>query len=304
MNEVTGWLLEGPEWIKYAVRTQLLDETADTSAALADDAIRGVVARLKDQRRGIGAWRTGAVSCEAQGSAVWDLFLLTDIGFNAAQLGIQAEAEAILKSQRPNGAFITEPGMEENYFCMSAILLACLARLGYAEAPEMQRFVRRLLAEQRPGGGWNCEDSRTDCPMDNLNVLMLLGEYPKYRRDSRLNGALGLLLEHWAKREQGLRLAGFGIGRRYRSLQYPAIKYGILRVLDVASRFPDAVAQPVYREMLDFVRSQGRNGYYHAAMPPESYRGFDFAQTELPSRWISFLVQRLEKRTAEIAGAG
>jgi hypothetical protein len=302
MDEVTNWLLDGPEWIRYAARTQLLNEAVDADAALADDAIRGVVARLKDKQRGIGAWRTGTVSCEVQGSAVWDLFFLSDIGFNAAQLGIEAVAEAILKSQRPDGAFITEPGMDDNYFCMSGVLLTCLARLGYAEAPEMTRFVRRLLAEQRPGGGWTCEDdSRTDCPMDNLNVLMLLSQYPKYRTDSRLKGALELLLNHWAQREQGRRLAGFGIGRRYRSLEYPAIKYGILRVLDVLSVFPDAVAQPAYGEMLDFVRGKGRDGYYHAEMPPESYRGFDFAQAELPSRWITFLVRRIEKRTAEAA---
>jgi len=297
-------LLDGPEWIKYAVRTQLLDEFGDADAALGDAAIRGILTRLKDKQRGIGAWRTGAVSCESPGSAIWDLFFLSDIGFNAQQLGIQGEAEAILKSQRPDGAFITEPGMEDNYFCMSGVLLSCLARLGYAEVPEMTRFVRRLLEEQRPGGGWNCEGSRTDCPMDNLNVLMLLGQYPRYREDSRLNGALELLLGHWSKREQGLRLAGFGIGRRYRSLQYPAIKYGILRVLDVVSEFPHAVAQPAYREMLEFVRSQGRDGYYHAEMPTESYRGFDFAQTQLPSRWITFLVRRFEQRTAEITSLG
>lgn len=304
MDKVTGWLLDGPEWIKYAVRTQLLGETGDAEAALADEAVQGIVARLKDKRHGIGAWRTGAVSCEVQGSAIWDLFLLSDIGFNAEQLGIQAEAEAILKSQRPDGAFLTEPGMQDNYFCLSGVLLACLARVGYAEAPEMTRFVHRLLLEQRPGGGWNCEDSRTDCPMDNLNVLMLLGQYPKYTADSRLNGALDLLLGHWAQRGQGLRLAGFGIGRRYRSLQYPAIKYGILRVLDVACGFPHAAAQPAFRDMLDYVRGRGRDGYYYAEMPPESYRGFDFAQTELPSRWISFLVRRIEERAAETGAAG
>jgi len=302
MDQVTGWLLDGPEWIKYAVRTQLLDEAADAAPALADNAVQGILARLRDGRRGIGAWRTGTVSCEAQGSAVWDLFLLSDIGFNAAQLGIEAVAEQVLKSQRPDGAFITEPGMQDNYFCMSGILLSCLARLGYAEAPEMTRFARRLLAEQRPGGGWNCEDyERTDCPMDNLNVLMLLSQYPKYRGDSRLDAALEQLLGHWAERDRGSRLAGFGIGRRYRSLQYPAIKYGILRVLDVLSRFPAAASQPAYRDMLGFVQSKGRDGYYHAEMPPESYRDFDFAQTELPSRWITFLVRRIEKRTEEAA---
>ncbi|MFA5317015.1 MAG: hypothetical protein WC369_06315, partial [Dehalococcoidales bacterium] len=232
MDTTIAWLLEGPEWLKYATTTQLLDTEGDADAALRDSAIQKLLARLKDNRRGLAALITGAVSSEVQGSALWDLFFLADIGFKAVHLGIEREIDTILNSQLRDGSFITEAGMESNYYCKSAILLASLARLGYADAPPLVRYLERLLSEQRPNDGWHCEDYRDACPMDNLNILMLLSQYEAYRKDRRFNGALDLLLEHWQKRDSGYRLTGFGTGRRYRSLQYPAIKYGILRVLD------------------------------------------------------------------------
>ncbi len=299
-DAVIDWLLQGPPWLEYAVRKQLLDEDADVVVATQDSAVLRLVARVKDPRSGLPAYRSGNVSCEVEGSAVWDLYILADIGFQAVHLGLERVVEIVLGGQQGDDCFITEPGMAPNYFCLSGVLISAIARLGYADAPPLARFLRRLLTAQRTEGGWNCEDYERDaCPMDNLNVLMLLGEYSAYRRDARFNGALNLLLRHWREQDRGTRLSGFGIGRRYRSLQYPATKYGILRVLDVLCRFPHAVSQPAFGEMLDFVRRQAVEGRYDAALPPGSYHDFDFGQTAEPSRWITFLVRRIEKRALE-----
>ncbi len=297
MGEVTDWLLEGPDWLRYAVTTQLLDAECDVQAALQDNHIQTLVARVKDTSRGIAAGRTGAVSCETQGSAVWDLYFLADIGFKAWHLDVEREASDILKSQLPDGSFLTEPGMNPNYYCMSAITLSTLARIGYAETQPLSYYIERLLKELRPGDGWHCEEDYSEaCPMDNLNILMLLGQYETFRGDSRFNGALDFLLNHWVERDSRYRPSGFGTGRRYRSLQYPAIKYSILRVLDVVSLFPYAISCPSFRDMLDFVRAKSKEGRYYAEMPPGAYRDFDFGQTDMPSRWITFLVKRIEKR--------
>ena len=134
--------------------------------------------------------------------------------------------------------------------------------------------------------------------MDNLNILMLLGQYEKYRRDSRFNGGIDLLLKHWERREQKWRLSLFGIGRRFMSLEYPAVKYGILRVLDVLSLFPYAVESEGFKSMLDFVHKKSSNGKYFAESIVESYAEFDFGQRKEPSRWITFLINRIEKRVS------
>ncbi len=297
MDEVTKWLKEGPAWLRYAVITQLLDSDYDVQSALQDSSIQKLVARLKDPYRGLGAFRTGAVSCETQGSAVWDLYFLADIGFKAWHLDIGSEVSDILKSQLPDGSFLTEPGIKSNYYCVSAIMLSILARIGYAETPPLTYYVERLLKEQHPGGGWHCEDYHSEaCPMDNLNILMLLGQYEALHEDHRFNGALDFLLNHWENRDSRYRPSGFGIGRRYRSLQYPATKYGILRILDAVSLFPYGVSHPSFRDMLGYVQAKAHEGCYYAEMPPHAYKDFDFGHTEVPSRWITFLIRRIEKR--------
>ena len=151
------------------------------------------------------------------------------------------------------------------------------------------------------GGGWDCYGdsygSRDSCPMDNMNILMLLGQYMDYRDNPKLYGAIDNLLGHW---EDGTNRYGFGVGKRFRSLQYPAVKYGILRVLDVLSLFPYAVKNRAFQNMLDFVHAKAVNGRYFAEAADMVYTDFDFSQTAEPSRWITFLVERVDKRAGEI----
>lgn len=296
-KEITEWLLAGPTWLKFAVQNQLLGIDADAAAASGDGAVAKLTARIKDGRSGLPALKTGAVSCESAGSAVWDIFFLADIGLTAADLNLEQEIEYALGQQLGSGEIITEPGMAANYYCMSAILISAIARMGYREDRRVSRYVEAVMRSQHGDGGWVCEGYYTEsCPMDNLNVLQLLGQYPEHRRDPRFRGAVDLLLEHWRRRPEKWRLHGFGIGRRFLSLEYPAIKYGILRVLDVLSLFPYATAQPGFRDMLDFVRGKGREGKYYAEPTTGAYGDFDFGQTALPSRWLTFLVNRIEKR--------
>jgi len=48
--------------------------------------------------------------------------------------------------------------------------------------------------------------------------------------------------------------------------------------------------------MLDFVRQKASGGKYFAESTGGAYAGFDFGQQEEPSRWLTFLVNRIEKR--------
>jgi len=307
-KEVTDWLLAGPAWLKYAVELQLLATKPDVQSVLPGSAIINIVHRLKDERAGIPALRSRGASCEATGSACWHLFFLADIGLTASDLELSREIEEIFSLQLPDGAFITEMGMESDYFCLSAIVLSSVARMGYRDDERLNKYLQLILDSQRLDSGWHCEENyaighqlqnRQSCPMDNLNVLMLLGQYEEYRNDPRFNGSIDLLLEHWERRDEKWRPDGFGIGRRFMSLEYPAIKYGILRVLDVLSLFPYAIGSKSFQSMLDFVHRKSSGGKYFAESTASAYAGFDFGQKSEPSRWITFLVNRIEKRVNE-----
>ncbi|OGO18836.1 MAG: hypothetical protein A2Z15_07175 [Chloroflexi bacterium RBG_16_50_11] len=184
---------------------------------------------------------------------------------------------------------------------MSAILVASLAKMGYRDDPRVIKYIRAAINEQMRGGGWDCYGdsygSGDSCPMDDMNILMLLGQYLDYRENPKLNGAIDHLLGHW---EDGTNRYGFGVGKRFRSLQYPAVKYGILRVLDVLSLFPYAVKNRAFQNMLDFVHAKAVNGRYFAEAADMLYPDFAFSQTAEPSRWITFLVERVDKRAGEI----
>jgi len=301
-QEVSRWLRGGPPWLKYAVELQLLGAKPDVQPVLADNAVAHIVRRLKDQQRGIPALSTGQVHYTETGKAYWDLFFLADIGLTIADLKLENEAEAVFRFQAPDGTFTIPPNVKDNYCCMSAILLSSLARMGYRDDPRVGRYIRAILKTQNPDGGWHCYYTDMEvldiesCPMDNLNVLMLLGQYAEHRADPGLEGAIDLLLEHWDRRDRKWRLHGFGVGKRFMSLGYPAVKYGILRVLDVLSLFPHAAASGSFQDMLEFVRGQASGGKYFAEFTDGAYAGFDFGQQAEPSRWLTFLVNRIEKR--------
>jgi hypothetical protein len=299
-NEIIEWLRSGPGWMRFAVELQLLDKKPNVKPALEDSAIQQVIHRLKDDRTGIPALKTLNVAYRNPGNAYWDLFFLADIGLTARDLQIEKEIETIFNLQRPDGTFVTGREVSPDYFCMSAILLSSVARMGYRDHPALRKYIEAILTAQRFDGGWHCNSSdrwdTASCPQDNLNVLMLLANYEQYRNDSRFNGAIDLLLGHWASKES---MDGFGVGKRFSSLKYPAVKYGILRVLDVVSLYPYALDKKDFKNMLEFVRGKSSDGKYFAESPEAAYSDFDFGQDKEPSRWITFLVQRIQKRASE-----
>ena len=304
-REVLHWLLEGPAWIKYAVELQLLDNKPDVLPVLQDSSITKLIDRLKDGNVGIPALKTGRIHYTETGKAYWDLFLLADIGLTISDLKLDSQAEEVFRFQQRDGSFVIPPNVHDNYYCMSAILISSLARMGYRDDPRLEKYIRVILSSQNFDGGWHCYNSGFDalniesCPMDNLNILMLLGQYDKYTDNPVLKGAIDLLLQHWESRGRGWHLHGFGVGRRFMSLQYPAVKYGILRVLDILSMFPYAVNSDAFQSMLDFVRHKAVDGKYYAESIDGAYAGFDFAQKEAPSRWLTFLINRIEKQADE-----
>ena len=91
------------------------------------------------------------------------------------------------------------------------------------------------------------------------------------------------------------------VGNRFRSLQYPAVKYGILRVLDVLSLFPYAVNSRSFQDMLDLVHDKAVSGRYNVEMADAVYVEFDFGKLGEPSRWLTFLVNRIDKRVDELS---
>ena len=304
---ITKWLVEGTPWLKYAVETQLLDSKSDASQVVKDKSISAVINRLKDNSVGIPALKTGKVAYTSTGNAFWDLYFLADIGLSAKDIGIEKEVEEFFKLQLADGSLIIMDGAKPGYHCIPTIILSSLVKMGYKNNPHIRKFLRNVFDLQRLDGGWHCALSRAkgkrlqdseSCPMDNVNVLMLLGQYHEFRTDTRFNGAIDLLIAHWQRRTEPWRPYGYGMGSDFSKLKYPAVKYGILRVLDVLSLYPHAVQSKEFKDMLTFILQKSKGGKYYAESVSRSYAEFDFGQTKKPSRWITFLVNRIQKRVS------
>ncbi|WP_432664292.1 hypothetical protein R9X47_27660 [Wukongibacter baidiensis] len=307
-REIVNWLNDGPSWLQYAVQLQLINGKPDINLVMDGDKIVKIIDRIKDKQVGIPALKTGKVLYTKTGNAYWDLFFLADIGLTIDELNLEKEIDQILDLQRPDGTFVTQENIRPNYFCIPTILMSSIVKMGYKNDSRLDKYIEIILETQRLDGGWHCAKSRAkgqklqdteSCPMDNLNILMLLSQYEEYRNDKRFEGAIDLLLNHWYRKDENWRPYGFGVGKDFKKLKYPAIKYGILRVLDVLSLFPYAIKSRGFNEMLEFVQQRADNGKYFAESVVKSYAEFDFGQKKEPSRWITFLVNRIEKRINE-----
>jgi hypothetical protein len=301
-KKIITWLLEGPAWLRYAVELQLLGARPDVQPVLQDETIREIVTRLKDKRRGIPGIGSYYTNSDEYENPYWDLFFLADVGLTIADLGLEKEIDEFLNSQSHRGTYTTEVGMDDTYYCKSAIILSTIARMGYKDDPHVKKYVQLMLSSQRLDGGWYCNPNHDigaplqyepSCPQDNLNILLLLGQYAEYRNNSRFTGAIDLLLKHWEMRDTGIQIVYFGVGRRYQSLRYPATRYGILRVLDAISLFPAAMKRASFHNMLDFVHHKAVDGKYKVEMS-SSYT--DLEPKDEPSRLLTFIINRIDKR--------
>ena len=105
-----------------------------------------------------------------------------------------------------------------------------------------------------------------------------------------------MLLHHWEIQGQK-KYYLFGIGSDFRKLKYPLIWYDLLHVLDVLSRFPIILRDERFIEMAKTLTNQAdEGGRYTATSMYMAWKGWSFANKKQPSPWLTFLVNRIQKR--------
>ncbi len=298
-----SWLLEGPKWLSFAVRKQLLYEQTDSGNSVISKEIINLVKVIRSRDRGFEALIKGNVSYTKE--LYWYLFFLADIGFKAEELNFDSSFQKILDLEDNHHKFLISKEMKPDFFCISSILLTAMVKMSEHVKDRLRTHLATIMDAQRLDGGWHCAKSRAvgqkleeseSCLMDNLNILMLLAEYEEYVNEPKLEGAIDLLLAHWRRRDEKWRPYGFGIGSDFKKLRYPAFKYGVLRVLDVLSMYPYAVKQAEFSDMMGCVLHKADNGRYRPESVSKMFNKFDFGQKKEPSRWLTFFLNRIEKR--------
>jgi hypothetical protein len=316
MNETVAWLLEGPSWVAYRTRLDLLGQSESDPDALAarramldDPAIHALLAALAD-------WPGRPLTRHNDAAhPLHELVFLADLGLRAGDPGLDAVLDRVLSFQSPEGAFQVIANISPRYggtgqdqpawmLCDAPSILYALVRFGLGQDPRVQKAAAHLAGLARENG-WLCAVSaelgkfrgpgrKSDpCPYATLVALKALAALPEYRDGNACRQGAEVLLSLWVRRKESKPYL-FGMGADFAKLKAPLIWYDILHVTDVLTRLPWIRDDARLREMADIVRvkadEQGR-------FTPESvwmaWRDWEFGQKKTPSRWVTLLALRV-----------
>jgi hypothetical protein len=317
--EVSTWLLEGPPWVRYRTRLDLLGQAegdplvqADRLAMLSDPQVRGLLAELAQ-------WPGRVLKSHKEaGHPLHKLSFLAELGLRAGDPGMDEVIARLLEHQSTQGPFQVLMNIHPRYggtgqdqwawaLCDAPLLLYALFRLGLGADRRVHAAAWHLAGLARDNG-WPCAVSpemgrfrgpgRKDdpCPYATLVMLKALGQSPELRDSLAVHIGAETLLTLWA-RSRELHPYLFHMGIDFRKLKAPLVWYDIAHVLDVLTRFPWLAADARLGEMAGLARSkadaQGR-------FTPESvwlaWGEWEFGQKKVPSRWLTLLVWRALRR--------
>lgn len=317
--ELIAWLLEGPPWVQYQTRREMLGQPADypkvqaaQQAMLAHPQVQEILARLAD-------WPRPLLSNHKSANiAIHRLSFLADLGISASDPGMEAILHKVLAHQSEQGPFQLLTNIPQHYggsgedvfawaLCDAPVTLYSLIQLGLGGDPRVQQAITHLVGLARDNG-WPCAVSpelgrwhgpgkKSDpCPYANLVMLKALALLPEAWSSPAVHNGCETALRLWENSlEQHPYM--FYMGKDFRKLKAPLIWYDLLHVLDVLTHFPWLRNDPRLLEMASILRSKADlQGRFTPESVYQAYAGWDFGQKKAPSRWLTFLAWRVLTR--------
>jgi len=319
MTELTDWLLEGPAWMQYRTRLDLLGQlendpevVAARQAMLADPQVKSLVEEVI-------LWPGAPLKRHNDaGHLLHKLTFLADLGLQASDPGMEPVVENILAHQSREGAFQIVVNIPTHFggsgkdewqwmLCDAPSILYVLLKFGLGHDPRAQMAANHLGSLVRENG-WPCAAAselgkfrgpgRKDdpCPYANLITLKALAQSPEWQESDACKIGAETILSLWEQRKERKPYL-FGMGTDFAKLKAPIIWYDILHVLDVLIRFPWLQSEPRLQEMVTLLKTKaGEHGRYTPESIWMAWKGWEFAQKKEPSRWITLNAQRVFQR--------
>ena len=311
-GSVLRWLLDSDPSIRWQVMQDLISSPAqEVAAERARVATEGWGARLLASQGVDGTWG-GAVWNRGWDSTMHVLMLLRDFGLDPASDGARRAVGLVRDQVTWQGS--GPPESDSNHFFAGEVEPCINGQVGAVGAyfgQDVRGIVARLLGEQLPDGGWNCEapDNSTRSSFNTtICVLEALLEHERASggspevdtgrvRKARLRGQ-EYLLERWLFRR---RSTGEVIeqdrkgGATWTRFAFPTWwHYDVLRGLEYL-RSAGVTPDERVAEAIELVESK-RNGdgrwtlevRYPGVMPVEIDEG-----EGRPSRWITLRALRV-----------
>jgi hypothetical protein len=306
-ESVIGWLLDSDPSIRWQVMRDLIGSPADEVAAeRARVATQGWGAQLLALQADDGRWG-GVAWNRGWNSTMHVLMLLRDMGIDPAS--DEAQRALALVRERVTWKGCGPPESNNNAFFQGEVepcINGQVAAVGAYFRQDVRALIDRLLAEQLPDGGWNCEaenGSTRSSFNTTICVLEALLEYESAARSigeitgSRLRGQKYLL-----DRRLFRRLSNGEIierdrksGLAWTQFAFPTWwHYDVLRGLDYL-RHAGVAPDERMAEAIDLVASKrDRDGRWPLDTRYPGVRPVEIDEAEgRPSRWNTLRALRV-----------
>jgi hypothetical protein len=319
MNSQTiEWLLEGDAWIQYRTRVDLIgqDEAdpqvrATRKAMLADPKIQSLLAELND-------WPGAVLNSHKSASQPFHkLAFIADLGLNVNDAPVKKIAKKVMEHQSEQGPFQLTTNVPTHFggsgkdtwawaLCDAPILVSALVKMGLGDDKRVQIAIRYLDGLVRDNG-FPCTISpelgkfrgpgRKDdpCPFATLAMLKLISRVPELQEGKSAKIGVETLLSLWNESQERHPYMFF-MGTDFRKLKAPMFWYDILHVLDILSQFKWARKDKRFKNMLGVVQAKADgDGRFVPESVWTAWKDWDFSQKKVPSRGLTFFVERILK---------
>jgi hypothetical protein len=322
-NSLANWLLEGPPWIQYRTRIDLMEQSTDDreviaarQAMLKHPSIKTIISELAE-------WPGPSLKRHNDaGHFLHKLVFISDLGIQAGDPGVEKIIKKIMERQSQVGAFQTMANVSPNYggsgkdqlawmLCDAPSILYSLAKIGIKEDAAVQSAARHL-ASLSTDIGFPCNVApefgkfrgpgrKSDpCPYATLIALKALAQFSEWHGGQACKEGTHALLQLWEQRKER-RPYLFAMGTDFAKLKAPFVWYDILHVLEVLTQFPFLKTDQRLTEMANLIKAKaGDNGQFTAESVWKAWSKWEFGQKRMPSSLMTFNVYRILQRLAQV----
>ncbi|UYN89343.1 MAG: hypothetical protein KIT08_09615 [Anaerolineales bacterium] len=301
-NKTTlDWLLDADPAIRWQVLQDIADAPAEIVAAeRARVAHEGWGAHLLSLQQPNGDWGGGAWVYQSWASTFETLMLLREMGLDPRSEPTRKAIELVREHSNWGQYHNHAPFFEgESEPCINGRVLAIGAYFG-AASPAL---AERLLSEQLPDGGWNCDAPESKHSSFNTTICVLEGlfAYERATGDSRIAAARQRGEEFLLQRQLYKSLqSGQPIqqdrksGKDWRIITFPTRwHYDILWALDYLHS-TGAAPDPRAAEAVALVASkQTAEGVWLLESYHDGAEHFRMETLGQPSRWLTLRALRV-----------
>jgi hypothetical protein len=319
MNIPIDWLLEGEPWVDYRTRLDLLGESEISSsvmkarqAMLESSDVKSVLTELME-------WPGTVISShKSAGQLFHKLTFIADLGLKATDPNIERVILRILKHQAEEGPFQLPVNIPTHFggnnqdtwawaLCDAPLTTYALAKFGLQDDPAVCQSIIYLMNLVRDNG-WPCTVSKElgkfrgpgrredPCPFATLAMLKALSAFDGLREIPAAQTGVETLLHLWQE-SQIQHPYIFYMGTDFRKLKVPFVWYDLMHVLDVLTNFSSAHTDPRLLEMVDLMKSKADDqGRFTLESIWTIWKGWDFGQKKVPSRWLTVMAWRIINR--------